>query len=82
MVFSSKQSGRPATNQRSINEGIRKVIGSSNRGFASMDPERQKVSAPQVREAPAKGDSSGGAAAVESTRAMYEGGSGVTQCPR
>lgn len=30
-----------SSNQRSINEGIRKVIGSSNRGFATMDPERQ-----------------------------------------
>lgn len=29
------------TNQRNIYEGIRKVIGSSNRGFASIDPERQ-----------------------------------------
>lgn len=31
-----------SSNQRSINDGIRKVIGSSNRGFASMDPERQR----------------------------------------
>lgn len=30
-----------SSNQRSINEGIRKVVGSSNRGFATMDPERQ-----------------------------------------
>ena len=31
-----------STNQRHIYEGIRKVIGSSNRGFASIDPERQR----------------------------------------
>ena len=31
-----------STNQRHVHEGIRKVIGSSNRGFASIDPERQR----------------------------------------
>lgn len=31
-----------SSNQRSINEGIRKGVGSSNRGFASIDPERQR----------------------------------------
>lgn len=30
-----------SSNQRSIYEGIRKVVGSSNRGFSSPDPERQ-----------------------------------------
>ena len=29
------------SNQRSIYEGIEKVVGSSNRGFISLDPERQ-----------------------------------------
>ena len=28
-------------NQRSIYESIQKVVGSSNRGFISLDPERQ-----------------------------------------
>ncbi|MFC5500204.1 hypothetical protein ACFPOE_21860 [Caenimonas terrae] len=28
-------------NQRSIYEGISKVVGSSNRGFITLDPERQ-----------------------------------------
>lgn len=41
-MVSSKQAGNPASYQRSINHAIRKVIGSSNRGFASMDPERQR----------------------------------------
>ena len=76
-MVSSKQSGTSATNQRSINEGIRKVIGSSNRGFASMDPERQKVTPPQVRETPAKGGTGGGGAATEDARS--EGGSGTAQ---
>ncbi|MDB5944346.1 MAG: hypothetical protein JWQ13_3912 [Ramlibacter sp.] len=40
-MVSSKQVGVQASSQRSINQGIAKVIGSSNRGFASMDPERQ-----------------------------------------
>lgn len=31
-----------STNQHHLYEGIRKVIGSSNRGFASIDPERQR----------------------------------------
>ena len=31
-----------STNQRNIHQGIRKVIGSSNRGFVSIDPERQR----------------------------------------
>lgn len=30
-----------SSNKSSITEGIRKVIGSSNRGFATTDPERQ-----------------------------------------
>jgi hypothetical protein len=40
-MVSSKQVGNQASNQRAINQGNAKVIGSSNRGFASMDPERQ-----------------------------------------
>ena len=30
-----------SSNQRSIYQGIQKVVGSSNRGFSSLDPERQ-----------------------------------------
>lgn len=30
-----------SSNQRAIYAGLRKVIGSANRGFASIDPERQ-----------------------------------------
>jgi hypothetical protein len=45
-----------SSNQRSINEGIRKVIGSSNRGFATMDPERQPRIVTQAAKAvPASG---------------------------
>jgi hypothetical protein len=29
------------SNQRSIYEGISKAVGSSNRGFVTLDPERQ-----------------------------------------
>jgi hypothetical protein len=36
-----------SSNQRSIYEGIRKVIGSSNRGFITLDPERQPRAATQ-----------------------------------
>lgn len=39
-----------SSNQRSINEGIRKVVGSANRGFITLDPERQ----PRIVTQPAK----------------------------
>ena len=39
-----------SSNQRSIHEGIRKVVGSSNRGFITLDPERQ----PRIITQPAK----------------------------
>lgn len=42
-----------SNNQRSINEGIRKVVGSSNRGFITLDPERQ----PRIVTQPAKANS-------------------------
>jgi hypothetical protein len=43
------------SNQRSIYEGIGKVVGSSNRGFLSLDPERQCriVTQPAAAAAPA-----------------------------
>lgn len=46
-----------SSNQRSIYEGIRKVVGSSNRGFVSLDPERQ----PRIVTQPAKAGSPAGA---------------------
>ena len=39
------------SNQRSINEGIRKVVGSSNRGFITLDPERRPRITPQPTKA-------------------------------
>lgn len=57
----TQQAAGQRSNQSSINQGIRKVIGSSNRGFASMDPERQRAIFGQE---PAPQDS-GGAHAVQ-----------------
>lgn len=47
-----------SSNQRSIYEGIRKVVGSSNRGFITLDPERQ----PRIVTQPAKAAPATGAA--------------------
>lgn len=42
------------SNQRSIYEGIQKVVGSSNRGFISLDPERQaRIVTPPPKATPA-----------------------------
>lgn len=46
-----------SSNQRSIYEGIRKVVGSSNRGFVTLDPERQ----PRIVTQPAKATPAPGA---------------------
>lgn len=49
-----------SSNQRSINEGIRKVVGSSNRGFITLDPERQpRIVTQAAKAAPATGAVSG-----------------------
>jgi hypothetical protein len=45
-----------SSNQRSINEGISKVIGSSNRGFITLDPERQPRIVDQVAKATSTGN--------------------------
>lgn len=42
-----------SSNQRAIHEGLSKVIGSSNRGFASTDPERQPTIVTQGGKKPA-----------------------------
>jgi hypothetical protein len=48
-----------SSNQRSINEGIRKVIGSSNRSFATTDPERQpRIVTQPARPAPTRAPAS------------------------
>jgi hypothetical protein len=60
-----------SSNQRSINEGIRKVIGSSNRSFATTDPERQpRIVTQPARPAPAgaRADPSSATQARESVR--------------
>lgn len=46
-----------SSNQRSIYEGIQKVVGSSNRGFISLDPERQVRIATQAPKATMPGGS-------------------------
>jgi hypothetical protein len=61
-----------SSNQRSINAGIRKVIGSSNRGFATMDPERQ----PRIVTQPAKTVAAGGKADPAQGKVATDGGSG------
>lgn len=72
-----------SSNQRSINEGIRKVIGSSNRGFATKDPERQpRIVTQPAKAVPAggKADPSGAAQSHDAVRArqgnVAGGGSG------
>lgn len=48
-----------SSNQRSINEGISKVTGSSNRGFITLDPERQpRIVTQAVKATPAGGKAS------------------------
>lgn len=42
-----------SSNQRAIYQGLNKVIGSSNRGFASIDPERQPPIVTQGGKTPA-----------------------------
>ncbi len=42
-----------SSNQRAIYQGLSKVIGSSNRGFASIDPERQPPIVTQAGKKPA-----------------------------
>lgn len=47
-------------NQRRINEGIAKVAGSSNRGFITLDPERQPRAVTQaLNSTPANGKGGG-----------------------
>ena len=46
-----------SSNQRNIYQGIRKVVGSSNRGFVTLDPERQ----PRIVTQPAKATPAPGA---------------------
>lgn len=55
-----------SSNQRSINEGIRKVIGSSNRGFATKDPERQpRIVTQPAKAVPASGKTNESSAKVD-----------------
>lgn len=67
------------SNQRNINEGIRKVIGSSNRGFATMDPERQPRIVTQPAEAVpdgGKADPSSATPSRDAARARQGNGAG------
>lgn len=60
-----------SSNQRSINEGIRKVIGSSNRGFATLDPERQPRGFTQVAKAVPAGGKADPASATQARDAVH-----------
>ncbi len=60
-----------SSNQPSITEGILKVVGSSNRGFATTDPERQPRIIPRPAgpsPSSAKADESSATQARESVR--------------
>jgi hypothetical protein len=78
-MVSTSQAGGQRSNQSSINQGIRKVIGSPNRGFASLDPERQRgvfIQHQAVREAAGKSGKSGAGNGTGSSTAACESAPG------